>query len=75
MALLRSPTWTKPQFNSALQATEDAMTGSANVGPRSVPQHIGQAIETAAPGVFNAGMKDDIGVIWCRLNADRGGIN
>lgn len=70
----RNPSWTKPQINAALQAIEDAMVGTANVGPRSVSAHISLAIETAAAGVFNAGQKDTLFILWSYLNAARGGI-
>lgn len=73
-ALGRNPTWTKTQFNAALQAIEDAMVSGSNVGARTVKTYIGQAVETAAPGVFNAGQKDDLFLVWSLLNARRGGI-
>lgn len=66
--------WTKPQINAALQAIEDAMVSTGNVGARSVRQHISQAIEAAASGVFSAGQKDDLFICWAALNAARGGI-
>lgn len=69
----RSAHWTKTQINAALQAIEDAMT-AGNVGARTVKVFIGAAIETAAPGVFNAAEKDDLFVIWCRFNVARGGF-
>jgi len=68
------PTWTKPQINAAVQAIEDAMVGTANVGNRSVSAHISQAIEAAAPGRFTVGQKDTLFILWSYLNAARGGI-
>lgn len=70
----RTPSWTKTQFNDALQAIETAMTGNANVGASSVKAYIAAQIEAAAPGVFSNQQKDDLGVAWSRLNAARGGI-
>jgi hypothetical protein len=67
-------TWTKPQINAALQAIEDAMQSASNVGGRSIKAHIALAIENAAPTVFNAAQKDDLFVVWCRFNVQRGGI-
>jgi len=70
----RTPTWTKAHVNAAIQAIEDAVQSSSNVGGRSLKNYIGNAIETAAPGIFNAQLKDDLFVIWCRFNVERGGI-
>jgi hypothetical protein len=67
-------TWTKAQVNAALQAIEDTMQSTSNVGARSIKAHIGLAIETASPGVFSAQQKDELFVIWCRFNVARGGI-
>lgn len=68
------PSWTKPQINAALQAVEDAVQSTSNVGNRSLKTYIGAAIETAAPGAFNAGQKDTLFVLWSRFNAARGGV-
>jgi hypothetical protein len=68
------PSWTKAQVNAALQAIEDRMTGTANVGNRSIKTAIGADIEAAAAGVFNAAQKDDLFLLWSQLNARRGGI-
>lgn len=73
-AATRSASWTKAQINAALQAIETAMTGNANVGASSVKAYVAAQIEAAAPGVFTAQQKDDLGVAWSRLNAERGGI-
>lgn len=70
----KSPNWTKAQINAAIQAIEDTMISTSNVGPRSIKTQIGQAIEAAAPTVFNAATKDDLFVLWCMVNARRGGI-
>ena len=67
-------TYTKPQINAALQAIEDLFQSSANIGPRSLQQALGLAIETAAPGVFGVGAKTKLFAIWCRLNARREGV-
>lgn len=67
-------TWTKPQVNAALQAIEDAVQSTGDVGNRSLRAYIAAAIETAAPGIFNVGQKDSLFVIWCRFNVVRGGI-
>lgn len=70
----KSPNWTKPQINAALQAIEDAMISTSNVGARSIKAQIGQAVEAVAAGVFNAAQKDELFVLWCMINAKRGGI-
>lgn len=73
-AIGKTVTWTKPQINAALQAIEDAVQSTSNVGARSLKTYIGLAIENAAAGVFNAQQKDDLFVLWTKLNAARGGI-
>lgn len=70
----RTPSWTKAQVNAALQAIEDAMVSTSNVGPRSVRSHISNAIEAVAPGVFSVAFKDDLFILWSMLNAKRGGV-
>ena len=67
-------TWRKAHIRGALQSIEDAMVSTSNVGNRSVRAHVSQAIEAVAAGVFSAGQKDDLFVIWSQLNARRGGI-
>jgi hypothetical protein len=76
IAARRSPTvtWTKPQINAALQAIEDAIQSTSNVGGRSIKAALALAIENAAPGVFTNPQKDELFVIWCRFNVARGGI-
>lgn len=69
-----APTWTKPQINAALQAIEDAVQSTSNVGNRSLKTYIGNAIEAAAPGVFTAGQKDTLFILWSYFNARRGGV-
>jgi len=73
-ALDRSPSWTKPQINAAVQAIEDAMISTGNVGNRSVRTYISKAIEGAAAGVFSAAQKDELYLIWSQINAARGGV-
>jgi hypothetical protein len=73
-AATRTATWRKAHINAALQAIEDAMVSTSNVGNRSVRTHIGAAIETAAPQVFTAQQKDDLFIAWSGMNARRGGI-
>lgn len=70
----RNPSWTKPQINAALQAIEDAVQSTSNVGNRTLKVYIGNAIEAAAPGVFNAQAKDDLFILWSIYNARRGGV-
>lgn len=67
-------TWRKAHIRGALQAIEDAMVSTSNVGNRSVQAHVSQAIEGVAAGVFSAGQKDDLFILWSRLNAARGGV-
>lgn len=66
--------WTKAHIDAALDAIEAAVVSTSNVGNRSLKTYIGNAVETAAPGVFSAGQKDNLFALWCRLNAQRGGI-
>ncbi len=74
-AQLRTIRWTKAQANLALQAIEDTMISISNVGNRSIKTHISQQID-AVTGAFSftANEKDDLFVIWCLINAARGGI-
>lgn len=65
--------WTKPAINAALQAIEDRMISVSNVGGQSIRGAISAAIEAVAAGVFNASQKDDLFVVWCLINARRGG--
>lgn len=74
MAARSGPTWTKPQINAAVQAIEDAMVSTSNVGARSVRAYISLAIEGVAAGVFSAAQKDDLFIVWSFLNARRGGV-
>lgn len=65
--------WLKTHFNNAIQAIEDAMT-AGNVGANTVKQHVGAAIETAAPGVFSSTHKEYLFAIWCLRHAYRTGV-
>jgi hypothetical protein len=74
-AARRAPaTWTKAQINAALQAIEDAVQSTSNVGARSLKTYLGNAIEAAAPGVFGAAAKDELFSLWQVLNIRRGGL-
>lgn len=65
--------YTKVQVNAALQAIENRMTGTTNVGPRSVKAQLVLDIDAAAAG-FTAAQKDDLFVVWCLFNVRRGGL-
>jgi hypothetical protein len=61
-------TWTKAQFNAAIQAIEDFMQQP------STRNGIGGAIETAAPGVFDVTTKQLAFAIWSITYARRQGV-
>lgn len=66
--------YTKAQIDAALQAIEDRMTGTTNVGNRSVKAVISLDVDGAAPGIFSVAQKDDLFLIWSDFNRRRGGI-
>lgn len=61
-------TWTKPQINAALQAVEDLMEQPAT------RTQVGNAIEAAAPGAFNAAVKQQIFLTWASSYTRRKGF-
>jgi hypothetical protein len=60
-----APRWTKPQINAGLQAIEDWFEANRLA--------LGSAIETAAPGVFNATQKRLLVKCWLLSKFERGG--
>lgn len=56
--------YTKAQVNAGLQAIEDYFENTARAG-------FGQAIEAAAPGVFTAAQKKQLGKFWLLQKAGR----
>ncbi len=60
--------WTKPQVNAALQAIEDLM-----VQP-STRTAVSNAIEAAAPSVFDVAQKELLFAVWSLTYARRQGL-
>lgn len=58
---------TKPDLNAAFQAVEDWFENTGRAA-------IGSAIETAAPGKFNAAQKKRIAGYWLRQKFTREGV-
>lgn len=63
-ARLATVPYTKPQVNAAIQALEDWWETSGRAAA-------GAAIEAAAPGIFTAPLKKEIGKAWLRQKAER----
>lgn len=59
-------TWTKAQVNAALQAIEDLMETTGRTA-------INNAIEGAAPGVFNGAQKRLLFAAYCEFKFRKGG--
>jgi hypothetical protein len=60
--------WDKPTVNNTLQVIEDFMQQT------STRQAVGNAIENAAPGVFNVAEKTQLFAIWSLTFARRQGL-
>jgi hypothetical protein len=63
-----SQTWSKSQFNAAIQAIEDLMFAG------STRTTVSNAIEGAAAGVFNTQQKELLFAIWSLTYAQRQGV-
>jgi len=61
-------TWDKAQASAAIQAVEDFIQQA------STKTSIANAIETAAPGVFDGATKQMIFACWCFTAAQRMGV-
>jgi|KBSMisStaDraftv2_1062788.scaffolds.fasta_scaffold01978_23 Mlc titration factor MtfA (ptsG expression regulator) len=61
-------TWTKPQIRAAFQSIEDRVLAPGT------KQAIANDIEAAAPGVFNAQMKEMLFMAWTTMYARRQGL-